>query len=166
VLRPSSDKVERARPQAPAPPPGTARDHLDVPLGVDTMRGLGTMLGTCCAIVMDETRRRWCAPPRTSCCSTRTSPAGSARPAARAARGWRGSARKFAEGKRDARGPRHPPRRGQQHHGQHDLRARATARPCRCSASSSCFATSSRRPSGASPPHIVGGGSREPVFDP
>ncbi len=29
--------------------------HLDVPMGVDTMRALGTMLGTCCAIVMDET---------------------------------------------------------------------------------------------------------------
>jgi NADH-quinone oxidoreductase subunit F len=27
--------------------------HIDVPMGVDTMRGLGTMLGTCCAIVMD-----------------------------------------------------------------------------------------------------------------
>ena len=31
------------------------KSHLDVPMGVDTMRGLGTMLGTCCAIVMDET---------------------------------------------------------------------------------------------------------------
>ena len=27
---------------------------LDVPLGVDTMRGCGTMLGTCCATVMAE----------------------------------------------------------------------------------------------------------------
>ncbi len=27
---------------------------LDVPLGVDTMRGIGTMLGTCCATVMAE----------------------------------------------------------------------------------------------------------------
>lgn len=31
------------------------KSHLDVPMGVDTMRGLGTMLGTCCAIVMDDT---------------------------------------------------------------------------------------------------------------
>lgn len=31
------------------------KSHIDVPLGVDTMRGLGTMLGTCCAIVMDDT---------------------------------------------------------------------------------------------------------------
>ena len=31
------------------------KSHLDVPMGVDTMRALGTMLGTCCAIVMDET---------------------------------------------------------------------------------------------------------------
>jgi NADH-quinone oxidoreductase subunit F len=27
---------------------------LDVPMGVDTFRGLGTMLGTCCAIVLSE----------------------------------------------------------------------------------------------------------------
>ncbi len=27
--------------------------HIDVPMGVDTYRALGTMLGTCCAIVMD-----------------------------------------------------------------------------------------------------------------
>jgi NADH-quinone oxidoreductase subunit F len=27
---------------------------LDVPLGVDTMRGLGTMLGTCCVTVLAE----------------------------------------------------------------------------------------------------------------
>ncbi|MEI8258363.1 MAG: NADH-ubiquinone oxidoreductase-F iron-sulfur binding region domain-containing protein, partial [Deltaproteobacteria bacterium] len=31
------------------------KSHLDVPMGVDTMRGIGTMLGTCCAIVMDDT---------------------------------------------------------------------------------------------------------------
>jgi NADH-quinone oxidoreductase subunit F len=30
------------------------KSHLDVPMGVDTMRNLGTMLGTCCAIVMDS----------------------------------------------------------------------------------------------------------------
>jgi NADH-quinone oxidoreductase subunit F len=30
------------------------KSHIDVPMGVDTMRGLGTMLGTCCAIVMDS----------------------------------------------------------------------------------------------------------------
>ena len=28
--------------------------QLDLPLGVDTMKGIGTMLGTCCAIVMDD----------------------------------------------------------------------------------------------------------------
>lgn len=33
--------------------PWHGKSHLDVPMGVDTMRGLGTMLGTCCAIVMD-----------------------------------------------------------------------------------------------------------------
>jgi NADH-quinone oxidoreductase subunit F len=30
------------------------KSHLDVPMGVDTYRALGTMLGTCCAIVMDS----------------------------------------------------------------------------------------------------------------
>jgi NADH-quinone oxidoreductase subunit F len=30
------------------------KSHIDVPMGVDTMRNLGTMLGTCCAIVMDS----------------------------------------------------------------------------------------------------------------
>jgi len=35
--------------------PWHGKSHLDVPMGVDTMRALGTMLGTCCAIVMDET---------------------------------------------------------------------------------------------------------------
>jgi NADH-quinone oxidoreductase subunit F len=30
------------------------QSHIDVPMGVDTMRALGTMLGTCCAIVMDS----------------------------------------------------------------------------------------------------------------
>ena len=31
------------------------KSEIDVPMGVDTYRALGTMLGTCCAIVMDET---------------------------------------------------------------------------------------------------------------
>lgn len=30
------------------------QSEIDVPMGVDTYRGLGTMLGTCCAIVMDS----------------------------------------------------------------------------------------------------------------
>lgn len=34
--------------------PWHGKSHLDVPMGVDTMRGIGTMLGTCCAIVMDD----------------------------------------------------------------------------------------------------------------
>ena len=29
--------------------------EIDVPMGVDTYRAMGTMLGTCCAIVMDDT---------------------------------------------------------------------------------------------------------------
>jgi NADH-quinone oxidoreductase subunit F len=33
--------------------PWHGKSHIDVPLGVDTYRALGTMLGTCCAIVMD-----------------------------------------------------------------------------------------------------------------
>ena len=31
------------------------KSEIDVPMGVDTYRALGTMLGTCCAIIMDET---------------------------------------------------------------------------------------------------------------
>ena len=34
--------------------PWHGKPHLDVPMGVDTMRSIGTMLGTCCAIVMDS----------------------------------------------------------------------------------------------------------------
>ncbi|HEX7477818.1 MAG TPA: NADH-quinone oxidoreductase subunit NuoF [Polyangiales bacterium] len=34
--------------------PWHGKTHLDVPMGVDTFRALGTMLGTCCAIVMDD----------------------------------------------------------------------------------------------------------------
>jgi NADH-quinone oxidoreductase subunit F len=34
--------------------PWHGKNVLDVPLGVDTMRGVGTMLGTCCATVMAE----------------------------------------------------------------------------------------------------------------
>jgi NADH-quinone oxidoreductase subunit F len=34
--------------------PWHGKSHLDVPMGVDTMRNIGTMLGTCCAIVMDS----------------------------------------------------------------------------------------------------------------
>jgi NADH-quinone oxidoreductase subunit F len=30
------------------------KSHIDVPMGVDTYRALGSMLGTCCAIVMDS----------------------------------------------------------------------------------------------------------------
>jgi NADH-quinone oxidoreductase subunit F len=30
------------------------KSEIDVPMGVDTYRALGTMLGTCCAIVMDS----------------------------------------------------------------------------------------------------------------
>jgi NADH-quinone oxidoreductase subunit F len=32
-----------------------AMSEIDVPMGVDTYRALGTMLGTCCAIVMNDT---------------------------------------------------------------------------------------------------------------
>ena len=34
--------------------PWHGKSHIDVPMGVDTMRNVGTMLGTCCAIVMDS----------------------------------------------------------------------------------------------------------------
>jgi NADH-quinone oxidoreductase subunit F len=74
VLR--ADEVVHA-PDAKSPlHPWHGQSVLDVPMGVDTFRALGTMLGTCCA---------------TSCASTGTSRAASARPAARAARGSTGS---------------------------------------------------------------------------
>ncbi len=34
--------------------PWHGKSEIDVPMGVDTFRALGTMLGTCCAIVMDS----------------------------------------------------------------------------------------------------------------
>jgi NADH-quinone oxidoreductase subunit F len=52
VLRPE-DKVHAPDPKSPMKP-WHGKSHLDVPMGVDTMRNLGTMLGTCCAIVMDS----------------------------------------------------------------------------------------------------------------
>ncbi len=52
VLRPE-DKVVAPDPKSPLHK-WHGKSHLDVPMGVDTMRGLGTMLGTCCAIVMDS----------------------------------------------------------------------------------------------------------------
>jgi NADH-quinone oxidoreductase subunit F len=56
----SSTPVLRAEDKVHAPDPKSplhrwhGKSHLDVPMGVDTMRGIGTMLGTCCAIVMDS----------------------------------------------------------------------------------------------------------------
>lgn len=52
VLRPD-DKVDARDAKSPMNK-WHGKSHLDVPMGVDTMRGLGTMLGTCCAIVMDS----------------------------------------------------------------------------------------------------------------
>jgi NADH-quinone oxidoreductase subunit F len=55
----SSTPVLRPDDRVDAPNPGHilhpwhGKSHIDVPLGVDTYRALGTMLGTCCAIVMD-----------------------------------------------------------------------------------------------------------------
>jgi len=56
----SSTPVIRADEIVHAPEPGTilhpyhGKSQLDVPMGVDTYRALGSMLGTCCAIVMDS----------------------------------------------------------------------------------------------------------------
>jgi len=56
----SSTPVLRAEDKVHAPDPKSpmnkwhGKSHLDVPMGVDTMRNIGTMLGTCCAIVMDS----------------------------------------------------------------------------------------------------------------
>jgi len=56
----SSTPVLRAEELVHAPDPSSplhawhGKSVLDVPLGVDTFRGIGTMLGTCCATVMAE----------------------------------------------------------------------------------------------------------------
>ena len=52
MLRPE-DKVHAPDPKSPMNK-WHGKSHLDVPMGVDTMRNIGTMLGTCCAIVMDS----------------------------------------------------------------------------------------------------------------
>jgi len=52
VLHP--DHVVNAPDEEDPMHPWHGKSHLDVPMGVDTMRSLGTMLGTCCAIVMDD----------------------------------------------------------------------------------------------------------------
>jgi NADH-quinone oxidoreductase subunit F len=52
VLRPD-DLVHAPDPKHPLHQ-WHGKSHIDVPMGVDTMRALGTMLGTCCAIVMDS----------------------------------------------------------------------------------------------------------------
>ena len=51
VLRPD-DLVDAPDPNQPLHK-WHGKSHIDVPMGVDTYRALGTMLGTCCAIVMD-----------------------------------------------------------------------------------------------------------------
>jgi NADH-quinone oxidoreductase subunit F len=52
VLRP--DDIVHAPDDKHPLHPWHGKSHIDVPMGVDTYRALGTMLGTCCAIVMDS----------------------------------------------------------------------------------------------------------------
>lgn len=52
ILRPE-EKVDAAAEDHPLHA-WHGQSVLDVPMGVDTMRGLGTMLGTCCAIVLSD----------------------------------------------------------------------------------------------------------------
>lgn len=52
ILR-ADDLVNAPNPKSPINP-WHGKSVLDVPLGVDTFRALGTMLGTCCAIVLSE----------------------------------------------------------------------------------------------------------------
>jgi NADH-quinone oxidoreductase subunit F len=52
VLRPE-EKVHAPDPKSPLHP-WNGLSVFDVPLGVDTMRGIGTMLGTCCVTVIAE----------------------------------------------------------------------------------------------------------------
>jgi NADH-quinone oxidoreductase subunit F len=56
----SSTPIVREQDKVHAPDPKHpmhrwhGKSHLDVPMGVDTFRYIGSMLGTCCAIVMDS----------------------------------------------------------------------------------------------------------------
>ena len=52
ILR-AGDKVDAPNEKSPLHP-WHGKSVLDVPLGVDTFRALGTMLGTCCAIVLSD----------------------------------------------------------------------------------------------------------------
>lgn len=52
ILRPG-DVVDAPDPKSPLHP-WHGKSVLDVPMGVDTFRTLGTMLGTCCAIVLSD----------------------------------------------------------------------------------------------------------------
>jgi NADH-quinone oxidoreductase subunit F len=52
VLRP--DEIVDAPDDKHPLHPWHGKSVLDVPMGVDTFRGLGTMLGTCCAIVLSD----------------------------------------------------------------------------------------------------------------
>lgn len=52
VLRPE-ERVNAPDPKSPLHP-WHEKSVFDVPLGVDTMRGVGTLLGTCCVTVMAE----------------------------------------------------------------------------------------------------------------
>jgi NADH-quinone oxidoreductase subunit F len=52
ILRPD-EVVDAPDPESPMHE-WHGMSYLDVPMGVDTMKGLGTMLGTCCAIVLSD----------------------------------------------------------------------------------------------------------------
>ncbi len=52
LLKPE-DKVHAPQPEHPLHA-WHGKSHIDVPMGVDTFRAIGSMLGTCCAIVMDS----------------------------------------------------------------------------------------------------------------
>jgi NADH-quinone oxidoreductase subunit F len=52
ILRPE-ETVNATNPKSPLHP-YHGKSVLDVPMGVDTFRALGTMLGTCCAIVLND----------------------------------------------------------------------------------------------------------------
>jgi NADH-quinone oxidoreductase subunit F len=82
VLR-ADEKVRAPDPSSPLAP-YDGKSVLDVPLGVDTMRGVGTMLGTCCVTAIAEGTD----PALCLCTSTGTSRAVSAR---RVGRGPAGS---------------------------------------------------------------------------
>jgi hypothetical protein len=94
-----------------------------VPLGVDTMRGVGTMLGTCCVtVIADGTDPVACMQNLMQ--FYRHESCGQCTPCREGAPGSSAFVDKILDGKASMDRARYAARHRQQHHGQHHLRVR------------------------------------------